>query len=84
MNDPSPTFHGRTQSEPAKMAEAPPAHSMRSRRTATWARPRDSEDGYSRYIHCFLLVYIQQNYFFNFFLVKSSKPYLLIIFSHLF
>lgn len=44
MNDPSPTFHGRSQSESAP----PPAHSMRSRRTATWARPRDSEDGYSR------------------------------------
>ncbi|KAI3813013.1 hypothetical protein L1987_17726 [Smallanthus sonchifolius] len=43
MNDPSPTFHGRSQSESA----LPPAHSMRSRRTATWARPRDSEDGYS-------------------------------------
>lgn len=50
MNDPSPTFHGRTQSEPAKAVEPhAAAHSMRSRRTATWARPRDSEDGYSRY-----------------------------------
>ncbi|KAJ9549845.1 hypothetical protein OSB04_022388, partial [Centaurea solstitialis] len=48
MNDPSPTFHGRSQSESAaKLTEAPAAHSMRSRRTATWARPRDSEDGYS-------------------------------------
>ncbi|KAI3727528.1 hypothetical protein L6452_16144 [Arctium lappa] len=47
MNDPSPTFHGRSQSESAKMTEPPAAHSMRSRRTATWARPRDSEDGYS-------------------------------------
>nr|KAJ0217992.1 hypothetical protein LSAT_V11C300102760 [Lactuca sativa] len=48
MNDPSPTFHGRTQSEPAKAVEPhAAAHSMRSRRTATWARPRDSEDGYS-------------------------------------
>ncbi|XP_076923705.1 SNARE-interacting protein KEULE-like isoform X2 [Bidens hawaiensis] len=44
MNDPSPTFHGRSQSE---SAPPPPAHSIRSRRTATWARPRDSEDGYS-------------------------------------
>ncbi|XP_022025686.1 SNARE-interacting protein KEULE isoform X1 [Helianthus annuus] len=43
MNDPSPTFHGRSQSESA----VPPAQSVRSRRTATWARPRDSEDGYS-------------------------------------
>ncbi|XP_024993886.1 SNARE-interacting protein KEULE-like isoform X1 [Cynara cardunculus var. scolymus] len=47
MNDPSPTFHGRSQSESAKTTEPPAAHSMRSRRTATWARPRDSEDGYS-------------------------------------
>ncbi|XP_071692966.1 SNARE-interacting protein KEULE-like isoform X1 [Rutidosis leptorrhynchoides] len=50
MNDPAPTFHGRTQSESARMVDPPsaaPAHSMRSRRTATWARPRDSEDGYS-------------------------------------
>lgn len=49
MNDPSPTFHGRTQSESAatsaKAVDQP--HSMRSRRPATWARPRDSEDGYS-------------------------------------
>ncbi|XP_071692967.1 SNARE-interacting protein KEULE-like isoform X2 [Rutidosis leptorrhynchoides] len=40
MNDPAPTFHGRTQSESARMVDPPsaaPAHSMRSRRTATWA-----------------------------------------------
>ena len=49
MNDPSLTFHGRTQSKSAKMVEPPPAHSMRSRRTATWAQPRNSDDGYSRY-----------------------------------
>ncbi|XP_071693054.1 uncharacterized protein [Rutidosis leptorrhynchoides] len=50
MNDPAPTFHGRSQCESARMADPPsaaPAHSMRSRRAATWARPRDSEDGYS-------------------------------------
>lgn len=48
MNDPSPTFHGRTQSESAKTVEPQaPAHSMRSRRAATWARPRGSDDGYS-------------------------------------
>ncbi|KAK2651964.1 hypothetical protein Ddye_011820 [Dipteronia dyeriana] len=45
MNDPSPTFHGTNQS--AAIHEAPAAHSMRSRRTATWARPRNSDDGYS-------------------------------------
>ncbi|KAK9177943.1 hypothetical protein WN943_027133 [Citrus x changshan-huyou] len=45
MNDPSPTFHGTTQS--ALTNEVPAAHSMRSRRTPTWARPRSSDDGYS-------------------------------------
>ncbi|KAK1560169.1 hypothetical protein Q3G72_023139 [Acer saccharum] len=45
MNDPSPTFHGTTQS--AAVQQAPVAHSMRSRRTPTWARPRNSDDGYS-------------------------------------
>ncbi|KAK0596971.1 hypothetical protein LWI29_020600 [Acer saccharum] len=45
MNDPSPTFHGTNRS--AAIHEAPAAHSMRSRRTATWARPRNSDDGYS-------------------------------------
>ncbi|XVE64988.1 hypothetical protein DITRI_Ditri07aG0145900 [Diplodiscus trichospermus] len=45
MNDPSPTFHG--TSHAASMHEAPVAHSMRSRRTPTWARPRGSDDGYS-------------------------------------
>ncbi|KAL5743812.1 hypothetical protein ACOSP7_026677 [Xanthoceras sorbifolium] len=44
MNDPSPTFHGSNQSA---SIQAPAAHSMRSRRTATWARPRNSDDGYS-------------------------------------
>ncbi|KAJ6946448.1 hypothetical protein NC651_001245 [Populus alba x Populus x berolinensis] len=45
MNDPSPTFHGTSQSTP--MHQAPAPHSMRSRRTPTWARPRNSDDGYS-------------------------------------
>ncbi|KAH9649006.1 SNARE-interacting protein KEULE [Citrus sinensis] len=45
MNDPSPTFHGTTPS--ALTNEVPAAHSMRSRRTPTWARPRSSDDGYS-------------------------------------
>ncbi|MBA0806123.1 hypothetical protein Gohar_005593, partial [Gossypium harknessii] len=46
MNDPSPTSHG--TSHTASVHEAPVAHSMRSRRTPTWARPRGSDDGYSR------------------------------------
>ncbi|XWS61905.1 hypothetical protein CRYUN_Cryun07bG0164500 [Craigia yunnanensis] len=45
MNDPSPTFHGTSQA--ASIHEAPVAHSMRSRRTSTWARPQGSDDGYS-------------------------------------
>ncbi|KAF5187505.1 Syntaxin-binding protein [Thalictrum thalictroides] len=47
MNDPSPTVHGTTQSAPVRNNQVPTAHSMRSRRTATWARPRNSDDGYS-------------------------------------
>lgn len=49
MNDPSPTFHAKNQS--AAISQPPVAHSMRSRRTPTWARPRNSDDGYSR---CFV------------------------------
>ncbi|XWS49815.1 hypothetical protein CRYUN_Cryun12cG0035300 [Craigia yunnanensis] len=45
MNDPSPTFHSTSQA--ASIHEAPVAHSMRSRRTPTWARPRGSDDEYS-------------------------------------
>ncbi|KAG9158915.1 hypothetical protein Leryth_013304 [Lithospermum erythrorhizon] len=44
MNDPSQSFHG---SPSARMSEVPTPHSVRSRRTATWARPRNSDDGYS-------------------------------------
>ncbi|KAA8522289.1 hypothetical protein F0562_012962 [Nyssa sinensis] len=47
MNDPSPTFHGTSQVLSAQTSQVPAAHSMRSRRTATWARPRNSDDGYS-------------------------------------
>lgn len=47
MNDPSPTVHGITQSAPVRSNQVATAHSMRSRRTATWARPRSSDDGYS-------------------------------------
>ncbi|XP_021901873.1 SNARE-interacting protein KEULE-like isoform X2 [Carica papaya] len=45
MNDPSPSFHGTSHSASATQASG--AHSMRSRRTPTWARPRNSDDGYS-------------------------------------
>ncbi|XP_010918310.2 SNARE-interacting protein KEULE [Elaeis guineensis] len=47
MNDPSPTFHGTSQSLPVRTTHSQPAYSMRSRRPATWARPRNSDDGYS-------------------------------------
>ncbi|MCD7473058.1 hypothetical protein HAX54_014642 [Datura stramonium] len=47
MNDPSPTFHGTSQSASVQANQVPTPHSMRSRRTATWARPRNSDDGYS-------------------------------------
>ncbi|CAN4077887.1 unnamed protein product [Withania somnifera] len=47
MNDPSPTFHGTSQSASILANQVPTPHSMRSRRTATWARPRNSDDGYS-------------------------------------
>ncbi|CAL1401282.1 unnamed protein product [Linum trigynum] len=43
LNDPSATFHG---TSPAAIMNSSP-HSMRSRRTPTWARPRHSDDGYS-------------------------------------
>lgn len=47
MNDPSPTFLATSQSAPIQANQGPTPHSMRSRRTATWARPRNSDDGYS-------------------------------------
>lgn len=47
MNDPSPTVHGTTQNASVRSNQVATAHSMRSRRTATWARPRSSDDGYS-------------------------------------
>lgn len=42
---------GSVRSNPAPVAPERKAtpHSMRSRRTAAWARPRSSDDGYSRY-----------------------------------
>ncbi|KAI3929765.1 hypothetical protein MKX01_025933 [Papaver californicum] len=53
MNEPNPsttiTSNRSLPSASAKTSQAPvaAAHSMRSRRTATWARPRGSDDGYS-------------------------------------
>ncbi|KAK6118999.1 hypothetical protein DH2020_047285 [Rehmannia glutinosa] len=47
MNDPSPTFHGTSQAASVRATQVSAPHSMRSRRTATWARPRNSDDGYS-------------------------------------
>ncbi|KAF6148130.1 hypothetical protein GIB67_011905 [Kingdonia uniflora] len=47
MNDPSPSAHGTPQNASMRTSSVPAAHSMRSRRTATWARPRNSDDGYS-------------------------------------
>jgi len=54
LNDPSPTFHGTSLAGP--ITHNPPAHSMRSRRTPTWAKPRGSDDdGYSRFYFPFLI-----------------------------
>nr|DAD18698.1 TPA_asm: hypothetical protein HUJ06_020161 [Nelumbo nucifera] len=47
MNDPSPTVHGGTRGASVRTTQIPAAHSIRSRRTATWARPRHSDDGCS-------------------------------------
>ncbi|PKA66457.1 SNARE-interacting protein KEULE [Apostasia shenzhenica] len=47
MNDPSPSFHETSPGQSAQNNHGQPAHSMRSRRPATWARPRSSDDGYS-------------------------------------
>ncbi|KAL8484581.1 hypothetical protein ACS0TY_027038 [Phlomoides rotata] len=47
MNEPSPTIHGTSQAAAVRPGHVPTPHSMRSRRTATWARPRNSDDGYS-------------------------------------
>ncbi|XP_020113316.1 SNARE-interacting protein KEULE-like isoform X2 [Ananas comosus] len=47
MNEPSPTVHGSSQSASVRTTQGQPAHSMRSRRTPTWAKSRNSDDGYS-------------------------------------
>ncbi|XP_031124660.1 SNARE-interacting protein KEULE-like isoform X5 [Ipomoea triloba] len=46
MNNPSPSFHGTSRSV-SMTHDIPTPHSMRSRRSATWARARSSDDGYS-------------------------------------
>lgn len=56
MNDAESEFQANTRIGSVRSSNAPPPpkstqltapHSMRSRRTATWARPRHSDDGYS-------------------------------------
>ncbi|ONK80041.1 uncharacterized protein A4U43_C01F13140 [Asparagus officinalis] len=54
MNEPSSPAPATSSSSPAQSAQASsirsssaPAHSMRSRRTANWAKPRNSDDGCS-------------------------------------
>ncbi|KAL7150163.1 hypothetical protein ABFS83_05G091400 [Erythranthe nasuta] len=49
MNEPSRSFHGTPGSPSASLrtGQVPAPHSMRSRRPSTWARPRNSDDGYS-------------------------------------
>ncbi|KAF3960647.1 hypothetical protein ACB098_10G052500 [Castanea mollissima] len=45
LNDPSQTFHGTSQT--AAVNHAPVANPAQSKRTHKWARPRNSDDGYS-------------------------------------
>ncbi|GLT78337.1 hypothetical protein SLA2020_498760 [Shorea laevis] len=47
MNEPNPTFHGGLSKGSSIHDEPAVAHSMRSRRTPSWARARNSDDGYS-------------------------------------
>ncbi|XP_022770272.1 protein transport Sec1a-like isoform X4 [Durio zibethinus] len=54
INEPKPTVQDKSQSgsmraipTPAAPTEKRPAYSKRSRRTAMWARPHSSDDGYS-------------------------------------
>ncbi|PIN24669.1 Vesicle trafficking protein Sec1 [Handroanthus impetiginosus] len=49
MNNPSPSHGTNGASEPTSVrtGQSTGPHSMRSRRTATWAKPRSSDDGYS-------------------------------------
>ncbi|KAK4557988.1 hypothetical protein RGQ29_007654 [Quercus rubra] len=45
LNDPSQTFHGTSQT--AAVNHAPVSNPAQSKRTHKWARPRNSDDGYS-------------------------------------
>ncbi|RWW68626.1 hypothetical protein BHE74_00023846, partial [Ensete ventricosum] len=47
INDPSDTAPAASNNALARTSTGQPAHSMRSRRTATWAKSRNSDDGYS-------------------------------------
>ncbi|KAL6007963.1 STXBP unc-18 S1 [Asimina triloba] len=48
LNDPSTTIHGANHSTSVRTTQGQPPHSVRSRHpAATWARPRNSDDGYS-------------------------------------
>ncbi|URE31596.1 SNARE-interacting protein [Musa troglodytarum] len=49
INDPSATAPAASNNASARTSTAQPAHSMRSRRTATWAKTRNSDDGYSSF-----------------------------------
>ncbi|XP_031493661.1 SNARE-interacting protein KEULE-like isoform X3 [Nymphaea colorata] len=46
MNDPNQTNQG-SHVAPTRTTQAQPGQSIKSRRTATWAKPRLSDDGYS-------------------------------------
>lgn len=51
----------KTSQQKTWRTESQPVHSMRSRRTATWAKPRTSDDGYSRYfckLYCYCHIQI--------------------------
>lgn len=56
MNEPRPTIcHGTSAASgpPAPPSSSQAAHSVRSRRTASWAKPRNSDDGLSRYLNLY-------------------------------
>lgn len=45
----NPTFHGTPQAASFRTSQSPASHSERLKQRSTWARPRSSDDGYSRY-----------------------------------
>ena len=51
MNEPSPPVPRSTDGASARTSQAPASQPVKSRRTATWARSRVSDDGCSRYSH---------------------------------